>query len=94
MGLSIATLQQKIHDRRVQAQLVRRVELGSGFNIEADRDVLYLTHDSEPDERAICGVLENTISEPRFILYREWGQQLRETFGQLPANLVIDGDQL
>lgn len=93
MGLSIATLQQKIHDRREQQFHIDKIELGQGFSIEAERGMLFLIHDIEPGEKAFCGLVENTTMLPRWVLFRSWYRQLTDTFGELPANVIVDGDE-
>lgn len=92
MGISIATLQQHIHERRERLAHIESMELGQGVSIVAERSLLFLRSIHEPTEQALCGFIEDTPRGPRWTLYREWQVELKNTFGELPANLVIEGD--
>jgi hypothetical protein len=92
MGLSIATLQQHIQTRRVQATRVERIDLGQGIYLEAVKSVLFIANDADADDRAVCGMVEETPIGDRWLLWREWAIELTATFGRLPSAVAIDGD--
>lgn len=92
MGMTIAMLRERIHERREQQLRIDELALGNGFSLKADGSRLFLTSEAEPDERVLCGIVEDDPCGPRWILYREWASLLREQFGELPSELVVDGD--
>lgn len=92
VGMTIAMLQERIHERRERQLRIDELPLGRGFSIRAERSMLFLTSEAEPDERVLCGFVEDDPRGPRWLLFREWAVLLRETFGELPSELVVDGD--
>lgn len=92
MGMTLAMLQERMHERKERRLRIEEISLGKGFSILAERGLLFLTSEAEPDEQVFCGLVEDDPRGPRWVLFREWAVLLRETFGELPAGLVVDGD--
>jgi hypothetical protein len=92
MDITIETLQQHIEDRRRSALHIERAELGNGFFIETEGAMLFLVHQDRPADRAICGYVD-TWHDKRWCLRREWYIELLSTFGTLPANVAVEGDE-
>lgn len=88
----VETLKQHIKDRRAVCLEVKRVDLGRGFYVEAVNLDLYLCHDDTPGDRARCGRVD-AMHDGRWILSREWRVELMATFGVLPANMAVEGEE-
>jgi len=89
----VGTLKQHISDRKALCLNVERVELGRGFYIEAVNMDLFLCHQDAPGDKARCGRVD-AMHDGRWILNREWRVELMATFGQLPPNCAVEGDEL
>ena len=87
----IAAMKQHIHERRSLCLKVERVDMGRGFYIEAVNLDLFLGHEDDPVDRARCGRVDG-MHDGRWILDRDWLVLFMDTFGQLPANCVVEGD--
>lgn len=90
--MGIAILQEHIEERRRAAQHIERAELGQGFFIEAQGTTLFIVHQDRPLDRALCGYVD-TWNNKRWVLRREWHTELMATFGTLPANVAVEGDE-
>jgi hypothetical protein len=92
MGSPVATLLQHIHDRKAICLDIKKVDLGRGFYIEAVNMDLFLCHQDAPGDRARCGRVD-AMHDGRWLLSREWQVELLATFGQLPENCAVEGDE-
>ncbi|MBN1310278.1 MAG: hypothetical protein JXB30_02585 [Anaerolineae bacterium] len=90
MGLTIATLQQNIKNRRAREAQINRLSLGQGFYIEAVKGMLLLSSEAEPGNNTICGFVETTHQGDHWTLYGEWYVELQATFGRLPVRMAVD----
>lgn len=89
--MGIEVLQQHIEERRRAAAHIERAELGQGYFIEADGAKLFIVHQDRPADRAICGYVDKW--NQRWCLLREWYTELLATFGTLPTNCAVEGDE-
>ncbi|MBN1430423.1 MAG: hypothetical protein JXB07_18785 [Anaerolineae bacterium] len=92
MSITIATLQQHIKDRRAVILDIKRIDIGRGFYIEAVNLDLFIGHVDGPDDRARCGRVD-AMHDGSWLLDREWRVELLATFGTLPANMAIEGEE-
>jgi len=91
MSITVEDLRQRMHEHREQRLHIEEVSLGKGFSILAERGLLFLISDTDPDDQVFCGLIEDDSCASHWILFRYWASLLKEAFGELPSRLVEDG---
>jgi hypothetical protein len=94
MVTTIEDLRRLVTTRRLERQRTDKLSLGKKIfiSVTPDGGTLFLFHEDDPEDTAVCGFVEETSAGRRWVLWREWYNVLKETFGDLPALLVIDGE--